>query len=109
MGDFLGLDRLEIPGQDLLFTLYREPAVPKPIAWLEALVGRVVPAAERVGIVPAWVATVMSGLTLAAAAAVLATTVPLIVRLLPVRRTRLTTPAVALAIAGAVLAVMAWG
>ncbi len=109
MGNFLDLDRLAIPDQDLLFTLYREPAVPKPLAWLEALVGRVVPAAARAGIVPAWVATVIAGVMLAVGATVLATTVPLIVRLLPVRRTRLTTPAVALAIAGGVLAVMAWG
>ena len=53
-GELLDLDRLEVPGQDLRFKLYREPRLPKPLAWLEAAVAPAVAAAQKAHGPPAW-------------------------------------------------------
>ena len=53
-GELLDFDRVEVPGQDLRFKLYREPRLPKPLAWLEAAIAPAIAAAQRAQGPPAW-------------------------------------------------------
>ena len=53
-GELLDLDHVEVPGQDLRFKLYREPRLPKPLAWLEAAIAPAIAAAQRAQGPPAW-------------------------------------------------------
>lgn len=53
-GEMLDLDRVEVPGQDLRFKLYREPRLPKPFAWLEASIAPAIAAAQKAHGPSAW-------------------------------------------------------
>ena len=61
-GELLDFDRAEVPDQDLRFKLYRDPVLPKPLAWLEAAMAPALAAAEKAKGPAAWV--VVSLLTL---------------------------------------------
>ena len=51
-GEFLDLDQVAVPGQDLVLAMYRASDLPKPLAWFDALIARVVQAGERSGAPP---------------------------------------------------------
>ena len=53
-GEMLDLDRVEVPDLDLRFKLYREPQLPKPLAWLEAAIAPAIAAAQKAKGPPAW-------------------------------------------------------
>ena len=61
-GDFkmsLDLDRIEVPGQDLRFKLYRSPTFPKPLAWMEAAIAPALDAAVKATGPPNWVISLL--------------------------------------------------
>ena len=97
-GELLDLDRVEVADQDLIFKLYRAPTVPKPFAWADALIGRATAAAAAASGPPGWVivaVTVLGGLT---ALGILVASTGIMTRLLPWPTSRLTRPAVFLAL-----------
>ena len=77
-GELREVDRIEVVGQDLRFELYRNPLLPKPLAWAEAPIARAIEAATKSDGPPPWTVvltmTVMGVLALAiiVASAVLA-------------------------------------
>ena len=111
-GEFLDLDQLRIPDQDLLMTVYRASLVPKPFAWGEALIGRAVFAAQRTGLAPPWLVILAGALAIAAALGAFAASVRLVTRLALVSYwfvTPLTTLALTVTLCAAALAILAWG
>ena len=58
-GDLLDLDRIEVPGQDLRFKLYRSPTFPKPLAWVEAAMAPALDAAVKATGPPNWVISLL--------------------------------------------------
>jgi hypothetical protein len=108
-GELLDLDRVEVPDQDLLFTLYRAPALPKPLAWAELLLARAGPAAERASVSATWIVAVVLVLMVVAAVGVAAAAAPLIIRLFRWPRSALTLPAVFLGLLALGLAIVAGG
>lgn len=62
-GDLLELDQVEVQGQDLRFKLYRDPTLPKPLAWAEAVVSPAIAAASKSGGPPAWVIMTVMAIT----------------------------------------------
>ena len=107
-GEFLDLDRVEVGGQDLLFTLYRSARFPKPLAWAELLLARVSAAASIASVEsPPLLAAVLAA-ALVGGAAALAGVAYLVVRMIPVTLARITPPAVALALLAGALFVLAW-
>ena len=106
-GELLELDRLEVPDQDLRFKLYRQPSLPKPLAWAEAAIAPAVAAAEKASGPPEWAVVllmvVVSGLggTFGVASSVLAA------RMLTVAYRREATAAIMLVLTAFVIAIMA--
>ena len=106
-GELLELDRLEVPDQDLRFKLYRQPSLPKPLAWAEAAIAPAVAAAKKASGPPAWVVVslmiVVGGLcgTFGIVSSVLAA------RVLTVTYRRETTAVTMLVLAAFVIAIMA--
>ena len=59
-GELLDLDQVAVTGQDLRFKLYREPGLPKPLAWAEAAIAPAIAAAEQsAGGPPPWTVAVL--------------------------------------------------
>ena len=61
-GAMLDLDRVEVPDQDMRFRLYTEPVLPKPFAWLEAVLAPTVAAADKASGPPPWIVASTTGL-----------------------------------------------
>lgn len=53
-GELRELDQIDVVGQDLRFRLYRNPYLPKPLAWAEAPVARAIEAATESAGPPPW-------------------------------------------------------
>ena len=53
-GELRELDRIDVVGQDLRFKLYRDPHLPKPLAWAEAPIARAIEAAGESAGPPPW-------------------------------------------------------
>ncbi len=54
-GQLHDLDRVEFSGQDLKFHMYRDPAAPKPFAWIEAVLAPALRASAQSAGPPPWV------------------------------------------------------
>ncbi len=106
-GELLELDQLEVPGQDLRFKLYRQPSLPKPLAWAEAAIAPAVAAVKKASGPPPWVVAslmiVVGGLfgTLGVVSSVLAA------RMLTVAYRREATAVIMLVLTAFVVAIMA--
>ena len=53
-GELRELDRIDVVGQDLRFKLFRDPHLPKPLAWAEAPIARAIEAAGESAGPPPW-------------------------------------------------------
>ena len=75
-GELREVDRIEVVGQDLRFELYRNPLLPKPLAWAEAPIARAIEAATKSDGPPPWtVALTMTVIGLLASAIIFASAV----------------------------------
>jgi len=108
-GAFIERDQARETTLDLLMTAYRAPSVPKPLAWIEAFTARAGQAAQLAALVPGWIVTLVSTLTLGAALIAFAAGVHLIIRIGGWQATWLTTPAIVALLCAAALTVLAWG
>ena len=106
-GELLDLDQVAVSGQDLRFTLYRKPALPKPLAWAEAAIAPAITAAEQsAGGPPPWTVAVLMVAVGGGAVALTAGCGVLVARRLAGAR-RDVTAAVVLALLALVLAIAA--
>ena len=95
-GDLLDLDRMEVPGQDLRFKLYRNPSFPKPFAWVEAIIAPAVAAARKSAGPSAWAVSLLTIVTFGLGATVLFATAVVAAQILTVRHRRRAVPALVL-------------
>ena len=107
-GEFLDFDRVEVGGQDLLFTLYRSASFPKPLAWGELLLARVAASAERASVQEAWLLAIMLTVIMVSMITTISGTTYVVSRIIPLLRTPLTVPSVGLGLAAITLFVLAW-
>ena len=106
-GELLDLDRVEAPDQDLRFKLYRQPLLPKPLAWIEALLAPAMEATEIANGPPAWIVGSLTALVGGLIAAFVVIGSVLGARVFPVTFRREATGALLLVITAVVLAVVA--
>ena len=108
-GQFLDLDQLTAPGQDLLIAAFRAPHFPKPLAWGEALIARARRAAQYAALAPAWSVVIVGALVLVATLLVVAAAIRLVVHLAGWRSTPFTRTMLAAMIVAIALAIVAGG
>lgn len=106
-GALLELDRVEVPGQDLKFKLYRSPSFPKPLAWAEAAIVPALAAAKKASGPPGWVVGALVASLGAGGVAIVMVISVLAARMLTVRYRSEVAIALSLILLALVVAVMA--
>ena len=101
------LDRVEVQGQDLRFKLYRDPRLPKPLAWAEAVVAPALAASAIADGPPGWVIIALVVAVAALGVACLAACGLVAVRLLAVSHPRESAGSLLLILTGASATIMA--